>query len=128
MKRLLSCSIAIMAAVFIATSCSMLPEVSKEELEQIVQRDGVPFDMQSIPDNVLDRLASHRVVVVGETHFLREHRELVAELLRELHARGFRQFLFEWTQAADWLLADFVNDGGLEPDWAPPQSIGGDMI
>jgi hypothetical protein len=128
MKRLLSCSIAIMAVVFIATSCSMLPEVSKEELEQIVQRDGVPFDIQSIPDNVLDRLASHRVVVVGETHFLREHRELVAELLRELYARGFRQFLFEWTQVADWLLADFVNDGGLEPGWAPPQSIGGDMI
>jgi hypothetical protein len=67
-------------------------------------------------------------VLVGETHFLREHRDLVVELMRELHARGFRQFLFEWAQAADWLLADFVNDGGLEPDWAPPTSIGGSMI
>jgi len=97
-------------------------------LEQIVQRDGVPFDAQAIPDDVLDRLADQRVVVVGETHFLREHRELMVELLHELHARGFRQFLFEWTQTADWLLADFVEDGGLEPDWAPPPSIGGDMI
>jgi hypothetical protein len=105
-----------------------LPEVSTEELEQIVQRDGVPFDVQSIPDEILDRLASHRVVLVGETHFLREHRELMVELMRELHARGFRQFLFEWTQVADWLLADFVEDGGLEPGWAPPQSIGGDML
>jgi hypothetical protein len=128
MKRLLSCTTAIMAVVFIATSCFLLPEVSKEELEQIVQRDGVPFDAQSIPDEVLDRLASHRVVLVGETHFLREHRELMVELLRELHARGFRQFLFEWTQVADWLLADYVQDGGLEPDWAPPLSIGGDML
>jgi hypothetical protein len=128
MKRSLSCATVILAAVFIATSCSFLPEVSKEELEQIVQRDGVPFDVQSIPSAVLDRLASHRVVLAGETHFLREHRELMVELLRELHARGFRQFLFEWTQVADWLLADFVEDGGLEPDWAPPLSIGGDML
>jgi hypothetical protein len=67
-------------------------------------------------------------VLVGETHFLREHRELMVELMRELHARGFRQFLFEWTQVADWLLDDYVNYGGWEPEWAPPQSIGGNMI
>jgi len=128
MKRLLSCTIVIMVVALFATSCSLLPEVSTEELEQIVERDGVPFDVESIPDQVLDRLASHRVVLVGEIHFLREHRELVVELLRELHARGFRQFLFEWTEAADWLLADYVEDGGLEPDWTPPLEIGGSMI
>jgi hypothetical protein len=128
MKRLLNLLMVVLAVGFIATSCSLVPKVSTAELEQIVQRDGVPFDVQSIPDEVLDRLASHRVVLVGETHFLREHRELMVELLRELHAQGFRQFLFEWTQVADWLLADFVQDGGLEPDWAPPLSIGGDMI
>jgi hypothetical protein len=128
MKRKLRLTTVILAIGLIVTSCSLLPEVSTEELEQIVQRDGVPFDVQSIPDEILDRLASHRVALVGETHFLREHRELMVDLMRELHARGFRQFLFEWTQVADWLLADFVNDGGLEPGWAPPQSIGGDMI
>jgi hypothetical protein len=128
MKRLLSLTTVILAVVCMVTSCSLLPEVTTEELEQIVQRDGVPFEAGSIPDEVLDRLASHRVVLVGETHFLREHRELMVELLRELHARGFRQFLFEWTQVADWLLADFVNDGGLEPDWTPPLDVGGSMI
>jgi len=90
MKRLLSCTTAILAVVFIATSCSLLPEVSTAELEQIVQRDGVPFDVQSIPDEILDRLASHRVVLVGETHFLREHRELMVELLREAALRCVR--------------------------------------
>jgi hypothetical protein len=114
--------------MFATTSCSLAPEVSTEELAPIVQRDGVPFDVQAIPDEILDRLASHRVVLVGETHFLREHRELVVALLLQLHARGFRQFLFEWTQVADWLLADFVQDGGLEPDWAPSPAIGGSMI
>lgn len=127
-KRLLSRILVILSVVFVTISCSQLPEISTEELERIVQRDGVTFDVQSISDEVLDRLASHRVVVVGETHFLREHRELVVELLSELHARGFRQLLFEWTQVADWLLGDFVLDGGLEPDWAPPLDIGGAMI
>jgi hypothetical protein len=127
-KRPLSYTVVVLLVIFIVTSCSQLPEVSTEELEQIVQRDGVPFKAGSIPDEVLDRLASHRVVLVGETHFLREHRELMVDLIRELHTRGFRQFLFEWTRAADWLLADFVLDGGLEPDWAPPMDIGGSMI
>lgn len=117
-------AIAMSVVVFaVMTACSQVTEVSTTELEQIVERDGVPFDMGSIPDEILDRLASHRVVLVGEIHFLREHRELMAELLRDLHARGVRQLLVEWTQVADWLLADFVTDGRLEPDWEPPQAI-----
>lgn len=127
MKRLLSYTTVILV-IFGATSCSLLPEVSTEELEQIVRRDGVPFDAESIPDEVLDRLASYRVVLVGETHFLREHRELMVELLRELHSRGFRQLLVEWTQVANWLLADLVNDGGLEPDWEPPGDISAGVL
>jgi len=94
--------------------------VSAADLQQVVQRDGIPFDLGSIPDEIVDHLASNRVVLVGEVHFLREHRELMAQLLPKLHARGFRQILVEWTQAADWLLTDFVNDGGLEPAWVPP--------
>ncbi|MGD2105338.1 MAG: hypothetical protein PVJ55_09560 [Anaerolineae bacterium] len=117
--RLASCSAVLLVVAMVATSCALLPEVSTEELRAVVERDGIPFDADAIPPGVLDRLASHRVVLVGETHFLKEHRELMAELIRELHARGFRQFLYEWTQAADWLLADFVEDGGLEPQWIP---------
>lgn len=105
-----------------------ITRASTTELEQIVQRDGVPFEAEAIPDEVVDRLASHRVVLLGETHYLHEHSELTAELLRALHARGFRQFLFEWTQAADWALADFVNDGGLIPDWSTPYLLGDPIV
>jgi len=111
-----------------ATSCFLSPKVSTKELEQAVQRDGVAFDAGAIPEEVLDRLASHKVVLVGETHFLREHRALMIDLVRELHARGFRQFLYEWSHLADWLLADFVGDGGLEPDWIPSLDVGGAMV
>lgn len=105
-----------------------LSRVSNAELMTIVQREGLPFHSGSIPDEIIDTLASNRVVILGEQHFIREHRELVAKLVRELHARGFRQYLFEWTQAADWLLTDYVNDGGLVPEWTPPHDIGGDAL
>jgi hypothetical protein len=99
--------------------CSDLTGVSSLELEQVVARDGVSFAAESIPIGVLDRLAQHKLVVVGETHLIREHQEFMAELVQELHSRGFRQLLLEFPHMADWLLADFVQDWGLE-GWQPP--------
>lgn len=119
----------LLGLVVLLASCGIAePQIATQVLQQVVQRDGIPFEADSMPAAVLDRLAAHRVVLIGEVHFLREHRELVVELLRALHARGFRQLLFEWTQVADWLLDDYVLDGGLEPGWAPPADIGGAMI
>jgi hypothetical protein len=111
-----------------ASGCSSVTEVSMPELELVVDRDGVAFTGQAIPTEFLDRLAPYRVVVVGETHLLVEHRELMAALVRQLHARGFRQLLLEWPHMVDWLLYDFMNDGGLEPDWQPNVFLGGVMI
>jgi hypothetical protein len=128
MKAGLRLAAVVLTVGFVATSCILSPQVSTAELEQVIRRDGVPFEGGAIPEEVLDRLASHKVVLVGETHFLHEHRELMIDLMRELHGRGYRQFMFEWTHLADWLLADFVEDGGLEPDWIPPLDIGGAMI
>jgi hypothetical protein len=117
-----------LAVMAIVTSCSQLTGLSSTELAPVVRRDAVPFTAQTIPEEVLDRLSQYRVVVVGETHFLREHRELMAELVHLLHARGFRQLLMELPQMADWLLADYVLDGGLVPDWELPLSLGGDLL
>ncbi len=128
MRAWLRIAAVVLTVGLMATSCIFSPKVSTADLEQIVQRDGVPFDAGAIPEEVLDRLAAHKVVLVGETHFLHEHRELMIDLMRELHARGFRQFLYEWSHLADWLLADFVGDGGLEPDWIPSLDIGGAMV
>ena len=112
------------ALFVLPAGCSDLTGVSILELEQVVARDGVSFAAQSIPSGVLDRLAQHKLVVVGETHLLREHQEFMAELVRELHSRGFRQLLLEFPHMADWLLADFVQDWGLEGWQPPPWSFG----
>ena len=116
------------ALTVLASGCSSVTEVSELELEGVIARDGVPFAGQAIPPEFLDRLSPYRVVVVGETHLLAEHRELMAALVQQSHSRGFRQVLLEWPHMIDWLLYDFVNDGGLEPGWTPNVVLGGVMI
>jgi hypothetical protein len=108
----------------LVAGCSSTTAVTRAELATVVERDGIPFAGQAPPDQVLDRLALHRVVIVGETHQLREHQEFVAALLEALYARGFRQLLVEWPQMADWLLEDYVSGGQLEPTWEPSVSMG----
>ena len=130
--RILQVLLLIIAAVAIIAGgyyvWDQATRVSASDLQQVVRRDSVPFETGSIPDKILDRLAMHRVVLVGETHFLGEHTDFTFELLRGLHARGFRQFLFEWTQAADWALKDYVNNGELTSEWTVPHLLGDPIV
>ena len=124
--KTLTASIACLAA---ATGCSRTTGLPAADLRPVVERDGVSFTAQAIPAEVLDRLAQNRVVVVGETHLIREQGELLGELLRSLHSRGFRQLLLEWPHMADWLLADYVEGTGLEPAFVPPvTNVGGSVL
>lgn len=118
MKTLASmvCIIAAMAVV----GCSSKADVPRSELAAVVERDGVAYPPDTIPDQLLNLLAANQVIVLGETHHLREHWNFVASLLRELQARGFRQLLFEAPHMADWLFDDYVTDGQRAPDWKPP--------
>lgn len=127
MKRSLL-AILLLAVAAAAPSCAVAPGVSSAELERIVRRDAVAFDPDALSPELAGFLSSRRALLIGEVHFLREHRELLVAFLRALHGRGFRQILIEWTQVADWLLDDFVLDGGLEPHWVPPEDIGGGMF
>lgn len=107
-------------ALFVATvaiGCSSGTDVTRDELAAVVERDGVAFAGETIPDVVLDRMAASRVVILGETHHLREHWDFVAELMGGLHARGFRQLLLERPQMEDWILDDWARGGLLQPGW-----------
>lgn len=94
----------------------------------VIEKDGIPFDGQAIPDELLDRLSPYRVVVVGETHHLKEHRQFMAALVEELHARGFREILMELPQMVDWLLVDYVLDGSAVPGWELPLELGRELL
>jgi hypothetical protein len=109
-----------LVSVFGVTGCSPSADVTADELSVVLARNGVVFEGTAIPSGVLSRLADNRVVLLGETHHLREHWAFVAELMSDLHADGFRQLLVERPQMNDWLVDDYVLGGELAPDWVPP--------
>ena len=114
---------AFLMLVVSVAGCSAGADVARDELSVVVQRDGVVFTSEAIPDEVLDQLATNRVIVLGETHHLREHWEFTASLLEKLHARGFRQLLVEQPQMVDWLLDDWAMGGELETGWTAPAHL-----
>ena len=108
-------------AILLAACSSPTADVSGAELRNVVERDAIVFEDAAIPAAVIDRLAEHKVVLLGETHHLREHWALVAALMSELHEAGFRQLLIEAPHMAGWLLDDYVQGSPLMPAWeAPP--------
>lgn len=111
----------VLAVVIATNACARAPTVTRDQLAAAIERDAIPFEGDELPRAVVDRLAEHRVVLIGETHHLREHWELTTELLRQLHGRGFRQFLVERPHMDGWLLDDqYANGAALVPTWSPP--------
>jgi hypothetical protein len=97
-------------------ACSSGPTVTADELATVVERDGVAFEGAGVPAPVVERLAANGVVLLGETHHLREHWDFTVDLLRELHGSGFRQLLVEQPQMADWWLDEWVTGGEIVPE------------
>ncbi len=120
MKEWTTAAAAGLGFLLASAGCSSVAEVAAAELMSVIERDGIPFEELGIPEEVLDQLAGSRVVLIGETHHLREHYAFVTDLLRDLHARGFRQLLVEQPQMADWWLDAYVTGGSFEPDWELP--------
>ena len=68
----------------------------------------VTFEPGTVPDALVDHLAPHRVVLLGETHYVQEHHELVLELLERLHPHGLRWFAQEMSHSLGWIVEDYV--------------------
>jgi hypothetical protein len=107
--------------------CSVT-EVERDDLAAVVERDAITYAPGSLSEEAVEMFASNQVVLIGETHWIREHREFVADIVQDLHPKGFRQILLEFPQAAEWLIDDYMQGGLLEPDWIPPIGLNGDLI
>jgi erythromycin esterase-like protein len=110
-----------LVALLVVASCSAEPEVSGEEMSQLIQTEADAFPGLDLSSEILEELASHRVVVLGETHRLREHWEFLATLVEDLHGSGFRQVLIEAPHMAEWLYDDYVKGGILVPELELPK-------
>ena len=112
---------ALVAVIVALAACATRADVTAEELRAVIEAGAIAFeDETSVPGPVVERLAEHRVVLLGETHHLREHWAFVATLMAELYDDGFRQLLIEAPQMAGWLLDDYVQGSQLVPDWTAP--------
>ncbi len=110
----------ILLLALLLIGCTARADVTAVELSPLLERDGIAFDDSSIPSEVIDRLAGNDVVLLGETHHLREHWAFVADLIGELHEHGFRLLLLEAPHMAGWLFDDYVQGGVVAPWWEPP--------
>jgi hypothetical protein len=119
MSRLRTTAMCTLVTAIGLAACSSGSDVTAHALAQVVEREGIPFDGSAIPADVVSEFAESEVVLLGETHHLREHWAFVADLTRELHPHGFRQLLIEAPQMAGWLFDDYVQGGLLAPDWQP---------
>ncbi|HEX6301398.1 MAG TPA: hypothetical protein VF148_13100 [Acidimicrobiia bacterium] len=108
-------------ALTLFVACSAGPEVTRGEMVELVQTEAKAFPDLNLPPEVLGHLASHRVVVLGETHRLREHWAFLATLAEDLHRSGFRQVLIEAPHMAEWLYDDYVQGGVLVPELELPK-------
>ncbi len=110
---------ATLTAVAFLAGCAQEAELTRADLAPVIERDALHWEGAALPPEALSHLAAHKVVVLGETHHLREHWELVASLAAELQPEGFGQLLIEGPQMAEWLFDDYVTGGLLAPEWTP---------
>ena len=86
-------------------------------LRDVVRRDTTLFSLHRPPAALVDAMAEHRVVILGELHLLVEHHDFVATTLEALHQRGTRLLLLESFQAHSERANRFVLG---ETDVLPP--------
>lgn len=96
-------SINILFLCLLLLSCTAVP---RQEVEAIVRRDASFFSPQSPPRDLMERIRQHRVIVLGESHYIREHQDFLVELARESQDLGL--ILSEGMQAYGWLVEDYV--------------------
>jgi hypothetical protein len=82
---------------------SLRGTVDTDDLRAIVERDIVRFD-DGLPEPMIERLAGHRVLVVGEFHDISEHDAFVGDLVAALQPHGLTTVLLEYPQVYSWLL------------------------
>ncbi|MEJ6951493.1 rhomboid family intramembrane serine protease [Natronospora cellulosivora (SeqCode)] len=81
--------------------------VNRDDLAEIVARDTLVFSHE-VPTEVSTRLGTYDALIIGETHDISGHQELLVSMLPGLYQEGYRYFLLEWHQADSWILNNYV--------------------
>ena len=104
---------AVFGAVLIAVpGCATAPLSAASYADHAATAVRFPFDgtEHSIPEPVVQALADHRIIVLGESHYSQEHQEFVSALLPRLYEHGVTHFAVE-SQHANGPLYDMYVKG-----------------
>lgn len=107
----------LLAALALLIGCSAFDQAPlsgapRAVLQPIVARDAIFTAPGTAPDALVTRLASSRLLLLGETHYVEEHQQLLAALLPRLHAAGFRTLVDEMPHATAWTGEEYVMGRG----------------
>ena len=100
------------------SACVTLPGTGSAIDDAIATRAHF-FNPGTVPSELVEALRPHRLVLLGESHYVQEHQDFVVLLLKELHPHGLRWFADELSHASGWAVDDYVR--GLRDD--PPPSV-----
>jgi hypothetical protein len=120
-------ALVVLASSVVGCAPSLRGTVERDRLHAIVDRDAILFDPAAIPEAMIDRLAGHRVVIVGEYHDITHHDAFVGELAAALRPHGFGLVLLEFPQAESWLLDAYVR-GAFDTLLPGAQRTYGDLL
>jgi hypothetical protein len=101
------------------TSAPPPAPATRAQLAPVVARDAVLFAPATVPAALAERLASARVVLLGEVHYMQEHQDFLAVLVAALQQAGFRRVLQEEQHAVAWTGEEYVM---LRSDELPPDA------
>lgn len=103
--------------VVIAAGCASGPD--RKELQTVIEDAAQVFEHGSLPPGLVNRISRAQVTLLGETHYVQEHQEMLVALFPELQRAGYRQLGVESMQAFGWILDDYVR--GSRDDY--PQGL-----
>ena len=123
-KHIIHILIISLAILFVACDDSTDPEDDVnydiiEPLTNVVKRDLLVFNDNTIPDTVINSLTNYKAIVFGELHTIAEERELVSNLAAKLSMAGIViEICAECPQAYSWVY-EKVSLGELSslPGW-----------
>lgn len=91
----------LLGILFITTSCN------QSQIREIVKNNIILFE-ENFPQELIDTLSDNKIVVVGEYHDIKDHRDLVTELAITLNRESeFKLFLTETPHGVSWMLEDY---------------------
>ncbi|MHC5211084.1 MAG: TraB/GumN family protein [Planctomycetota bacterium] len=93
--------------LLLASACTSA-EVGRARMQAVIDEHASRIDAAMAPKFLADRWREHRVLLLGETHYVEEHHALIGGLLTELAAGRRVQVLAEGLHAYGWVLDDYV--------------------